>query len=120
MVNDDRFDDTVSHVFLGSKCPIRQMDDAQPGNGQQRRDENRRGHLTRCLDVKMRSERGAVCSFTFGPPPACLVSLLARGSVDYGAEQRVVHFERPGEVVLNMQGDHPGQQDCAERFMTVR
>jgi hypothetical protein len=43
---------------------------------------------------------------------------LAHGGVDYGPEQRVVHFERLSKMVLNMQGDYPGQQDCAERFMT--
>jgi hypothetical protein len=43
---------------------------------------------------------------------------LAHGSVDYGPEQGVVHFERPGEVVRNMPRDYPGQQDGAERFMT--
>jgi hypothetical protein len=43
---------------------------------------------------------------------------LSHGSVDYGPEQGVVHFERLGELVLNMQRDYPGQQDCAERFMS--
>jgi hypothetical protein len=118
MVDDDGLDDTVSCLIVGSKCPIRQMDDAQPSNRQQRRDEYRRRHCPLGLHLQVGAKRGTVGSFPLDALHTRLITLLAHGSVDYGPEQRVVHIERPGEPVRNMQGDYPGQQCCAERFMT--
>jgi hypothetical protein len=53
-----------------------QRDDAQSGNRQHGRDENRRRHGALGLDLEMRSERGTVGSFLVVPDAACLVSFL--------------------------------------------
>jgi len=59
-----------------------------------------------CLHLQVRSERNAVSSFTLDPSLACFIVFLARRSVNYRSEQRVVDFKRLGEMVRNMRGQY--------------